>query len=133
MPDSANTDQLKDETVQFILTVHDALTDIFFDPSAVGDAYNRYQFYAMRHKYYLKSVNWGLDVDQFYKDVANWKGMRDGSDKRRLYAKLVVDAFRLKARTIKFLRERLLTDGSSSMVLIKLLTLTLKTRPISTT
>ena len=37
--------------------------------------------------------------------------MKDGPKKRRHYAKLVVDAFRIKARTIKFLRGRLLTDG----------------------
>ena len=97
--------------MQLILTVHYATTELFFRESNYLSAYNRYQFYAIRHQDYFNSMEWGPEVLQFYSDVDKWASMDDGPEKRRLYAKLVVDAFRLKARTIKFLRERLHTAG----------------------
>ena len=74
----------------------------------------RYQFYAIRHQDYFNHMLWGEDLLIFYQDVAAWHDMEDGPKKKEKYAKLIVDAFRLQARSSQFLKERLRTERNEA-------------------
>ena len=99
MPDAAEDIDDKNEVVDFILTVHQGLSNIFVDDSRMAGTWNRLQFYAIRHQNYFTSMNWADEVLQFYESVAEWHSLQNGPDKKELYAMLIVDAFRLQART----------------------------------
>ena len=68
-------------------------------------------FYAMRHQEFLDPMPWGDEVLQFYQDVETWNQEQDPIQKKVLYAQLIVKAFRLRSRTLPFLRGRMSESG----------------------
>ena len=98
--------------VEVVLTVHNASIDIFFDDDEdFGDKFNRYMFYAIRHEDYFDEMNFGEFVIYFYMRVAEWHAEKDPKVKAQLYAQLVVDAYRIRARTSAFFRELWRVNG----------------------
>ena len=56
-------------------------------------------------------MEWINDAIMFYDTVEAWSKQKNQVEKRRYHGTVIVDGFRLKARTSAFLRERLRTDG----------------------
>ena len=56
-------------------------------------------------------MEWFDEALIFYNTVEAWSKQKNQVEKRRLHSTVIVDGFRLKARTSAFLRQRLRTDG----------------------
>ena len=98
--------------VEMVLIAHNASTDIFFDDDeGFGDKFNRFQFYAIRHEDYFEDMNFAEFVIDFYERVAEWQAEKDPKVKAQMYAQLVVDAFRIRARTQIFLKKLMREHG----------------------